>query len=117
MPACCRTQQTNRSSSQAEKENKDPNGNRQLIFAVTAALIVGIICIIVAVYILRRFGKIKSEQNRYEMEKRESATLEQNEQLLNGGVAHMESRSAEAQSSISPSEDGHPTTAEGRLNK
>lgn len=115
MPACCRTQQTNRSSSQAEKENKDPNGNRQLIFAVTAALIVGIICITVC--ILRRFGKMKSEQNRYEMEKRESATLEQNEQLLNGGVAHMESRSAEGQSSISPSEDGHPTTAEGRLNK
>lgn len=116
MPACCRTQQTNRSSSQAEKENKDPNGNRQLIFAVTAALIVGIICI-VAVCILRRFGKMKSAQNRYEMEIRESATLEQNEQLLNGGVAHTESRSAEGQSSISPSEDGHPTTAEGRLNK
>lgn len=29
----------------------------------------------------------------------------------------IESRSAEGQSSISPSEDGHPTTAEGRLNK
>lgn len=115
MPACCRTQQTNRSSSQAEKEgvqdptqqtnrssiqaekeSEDPNGKTHVIFLFTAAtcIIVGIICIVA--YRRRRLGPKQNEQNQ---------ELEQ-----------MESRSAEVQSSISADEDSNLTVAEDKLN-
>lgn len=115
MPACCRTQQTNRSSSQAEKEgvqdptqqtnrssiqaekeSEDPNGQRHVIFLFTAATCIIVIVCIVAGYGRRRLGPKQNEQNQ---------ELEQ-----------MESRSAEVQSSISADEDSNLTAAEDKLN-
>lgn len=99
------TLQSNRSASHCKEESEDLTGNTHgvVIFAVTAlTCIIVLVGSTVAVCRRRRFGPANAEQN-------ESILLS------NLRPAHVESRSAEGQSSIS-SCDGLLKTAESKLN-